>query len=192
MMVKRLKLKTTMKHSLLIALLFVSALGGQAATSPYAGEQARAIKALSADEISGYLAGRGMGLARPAELNGYPGPRHVLDSADELKLTPDQTEALTGVFQAMRAAALPLGENLVAKETELDRLFTGKLATAAAVLELTRDIGRLQGELRAVHLNAHLATVKILRPEQIAAYNHLRDYDTAATPAPAGQHRGSL
>ena len=31
-------------------------------------------------------AGRGMGLALAAELNGYPGPAHVLELADKLDL----------------------------------------------------------------------------------------------------------
>ena len=39
------------------------------------------IKSLSQDDQSALLAGRGMGLARPAELNGYPGPAHVLELA---------------------------------------------------------------------------------------------------------------
>jgi len=164
------------------SLFILLALAAHAAPSPYAGEQTRAIKALSADEISGYLAGHGMGLARPAELNGFPGPRHVLDSAGELNLTPAQAAALAGVFDEMKAAAVPLGEKLVAKETELDRLFTGKIATDATVLVLTREIGLLQGELRAVHLNAHLATVKILTAEQIKTYNHVRGYDDPMTP----------
>ena len=174
------------------SLFILLTLAAHGAPSPYAGEQTRAIKALSADDISGYLAGHGMGLARPAELNGFPGPRHVLDSAAELNLTPAQTAALTGVFDAMKATAVPLGEKLVARETELDRLFTGKLATDATVLALTREIGLLQGELRAVHLQAHLATVRILTPEQVGAYNHLRGYDDPLTPAHdhTGHHHG--
>ena len=54
--------------------------------SPYAGQEARDIKALSLEEIADLAAGRGMGLALAAELNGYPGPRHVLDLAPELGL----------------------------------------------------------------------------------------------------------
>lgn len=171
-----------MKTSLLLSALLLVPLAARAETSAYAGQQTRAIKALSADEVAGYLAGHGLGLARPAELNGYPGPRHVLDLAGELKLTPDQVAELTRVFDAMHAAAVPLGEQLVAGETELDRLFTGHRATDGAVRELTLDLGRLQGERRAVHLNAHLATIRILTPEQVAAYKHLRGYDDPGTP----------
>ena len=172
-----------MKSFLCLLLLANFALA--AAPSPYAGEQTRAIKALSEGEISTLLGGHGMGLARAAELNSYPGPRHVLDLGDELKLTAAQVTELNRVFDAMKAAAIPLGRELIARETELDRLFTGKLATADAVRALTREIGRLQGELRAVHLNAHVATVGILRAEQIARYDALRGYADAAPTPPA-------
>ncbi len=52
-------------------------IGNAAAQSPYAGMQARPIKALSAEQIADLKAGRGLSLALAAELNGYPGPRHV-------------------------------------------------------------------------------------------------------------------
>ncbi len=162
--------------SVLLVLVLTSV---HAAPSPYAGEQTRPIKALSESDVTQLLNGHGMGLARAAELNSYPGPRHVLDLADELKLTSDQATELNRVFDAMKVAALPLGRELVARETELDRLFTGRTASPAAVLALTREIGRLQGELRAVHLNAHVATVGILQPTQVARYDELRGYTTA-------------
>jgi hypothetical protein len=166
--------------TLVLTLLLASAHADQ---SPYAGEQTRSLKALSEGEVTQLLNGHGMGLARAAELNRYPGPRHVLDLADDLGLTPAQTTELNRVFEAMKAAAIPLGRELVARETELDRLFTGRTASPDAVLALTREIGRLQGELRAVHLNAHVATVGILQPAQIARYDELRGY-TAASAAP--------
>ena len=169
--------------------LSVLALSAYADLSPYSGEQSREIKALSAGEVSNLLAGHGMGLARAAELNSYPGPRHVLDMADQLGLTPAQRADLNRVFEAMKAAALPLGRELVARETELDRLFASRHATADAVLTLTREIGRVQGELRAVHLNAHVATVGILQPGQISRYDELRGY-VPAPPAQATRARG--
>jgi hypothetical protein len=116
-------------------------------------------------------------------LNRYPGPRHVLDLAEELGLQPAQAVELTKIFESMKAAALPLGRDLVAKETELDQLFVAQKATPEAVLALTREIGRLQGELRAVHLNAHVATVAILHPAQIARYDEIRGYTTGVVPA---------
>src|SRR3954468_17725183 len=109
----------------------------RATPSPYAGEQSRAIKALSEEEITQLLNGHGMGLARAAELNSYPGPRHVLDLADELHLDADQVTELNRLFETMKTAPLPLGRALVDRETELDGLFTSHTATADKVLTLT-------------------------------------------------------
>lgn len=175
--------------SLLLVLTSVGALAAE--PSPYAGEQTRAIKALSDAEVTQLLNGHGMGLARAAELNRYPGPRHVLDLGADLHLASAQTEALQRIFQSMKAAALPLGRELVARETELDRLFASGRASNDAVLALTREIGRLHGELRAVHLNAHVATVDVLRPHQIARYVELRGYGDATAPVlhDPGQHQ---
>lgn len=151
--------------------------------SPYASETARAIKALSADEIAQLLEGKGAGLARAAELNRHPGPRHVLDLAAQLKLSPVQTEALNQVFTDMQSSAQVLGRSLVASEAELDRLFALRNATSEKVEALTGAIGQLQGALRAVHLKAHVATAAILRPDQIASYDELRGYGTATLDA---------
>ena len=159
----------------LSSLSFATAMFAASPPSPYVGQQNRGIKALSESDINQLRSGHGMGLARPAELNRYPGPRHVLDTA-ELALTSDQIAALTRVFDAMKAAAIPLGEKIIAREIALDELFTGKHATAENVRALTVEIGQLQGELRAVHLNAHVATDAILTPAQVAKYNELRGY----------------
>ena len=168
-----------MLRNIYVPLALVScSLGVAAGPSPYAGEQTREIKALSADEIEQLRAGHGMGLARPAALNSYPGPRHVLDSAAELQLTADQIAALTREFDSMKTAAILVGEKIIARETALDHLFTSKHATAEIVRALTVEIGQLQGELRAVHLNAHVATVAILTPAQVARYNDLRGYSS--------------
>lgn len=177
----------SMKSLFLLSIAIVLSVAALAQSSPYAGQQTRAIKALSPDEISGYLAGRGLGLARPAELNGYPGPRHVLDAASELKLTAAQTAALEQIFAEMRSAAVPLGRSLVARETELDQLFVNHEADEPALLSLTREIGRIQGELRAVHLRAHIRTRRLLTPEQTAAYNRLRGYEGPTAASGAGQ-----
>jgi hypothetical protein len=60
---------------LALAVGLVALLSGTSlAQSPYAGMQTRPIKALSAEQVADLKAGRGMGLAMAAELNGYPGP----------------------------------------------------------------------------------------------------------------------
>jgi hypothetical protein len=76
---------------------------------PYAGLEQRAVKALSEQQIADLRAGRGMGLALPAELNGYPGPSHVLENADALGLSAEQRERTKGLFEAMKAEAVPVG-----------------------------------------------------------------------------------
>lgn len=48
------------------------------------------MRTLSEMQAVGFLAGREMSLALAAELNGYPGPMHVLEHAASLGLTPEQ------------------------------------------------------------------------------------------------------
>lgn len=166
--------------------------------SPYAAQAAAAIKALSAQEVDDLLAGRGMGFAKAAELNHYPGPRHVLDLGEPLALTPGQRARTELVFAGMQAAAQDLGQRLVAAEAALDALFAAGRADEAAVADQVGEVARLQGELRATHLSAHLEMRRILAPEQVALYDRLRGYAPvdAAEPggaAPAGhdhQHGG--
>lgn len=158
-----------------------------AAPSPYAGDTQREIKALSADEVAAYLAGQGQGLARAAELNGYPGPRHVLDLADELSLTAAQRARTQQLFESMQAEAQRLGRALVEAEAQLDRSFAARSIEQASLTEQLERIGALQAELRGVHLHAHLAQVEILAPEQIAAYDRLRGYSAGGD---AARHHG--
>src|SRR5690242_2678820 len=73
----------------------------QAPSAPYAGQQARAIKSLSAEEIASLLKGEGIGLAKAAELNGYPGPAHVLALAGELRLSDAQRRQVQSIFDRM-------------------------------------------------------------------------------------------
>jgi hypothetical protein len=89
----------------------------------YAGEETREIKSLSQSEIADLLSGRGMGLARAAELNGYPGPMHVLELASQLKLSGSQEAKTREVFSRMQASAKELGAQLVDAERSLDLLF---------------------------------------------------------------------
>jgi Spy/CpxP family protein refolding chaperone len=144
--------------------------------SPYAGQEARDIKALSPEEIADLNAGRGMGLALAAELNGYPGPRHVLDLAQELQLTAEQRRQTSDLFDAMRIETSALGANLIEAERALDRLFAEKRATPDSVLAASESAGTLRGELRAAHLRYHLAMVEVLTAEQVETYNRLRGY----------------
>jgi Spy/CpxP family protein refolding chaperone len=103
--------------------LFVIPALADAPPAPYAGQHNRPIKALSDDDIAALLKGEGMGMAKAAELNGYPGPRHVLDLAAQLKLTPDQRQQVQAIFDRMSASAKPFGAELVERERVLDQLF---------------------------------------------------------------------
>ena len=93
------------------------------AGSPYAGQETRAIKALSQQEVEDYQKGKGLGYAKAAELNQYPGPAHVLEMAEKLTLTKEQTSQTQAIFRAMETQASALGKQLVEKERELDRQF---------------------------------------------------------------------
>jgi Spy/CpxP family protein refolding chaperone len=126
--------------------------------TPYAGQQARTIKALSDEDIAALLKGEGMGYAKAAELNGYPGPKHVLDFARQLKLTAAQREQVQAIFEKMSAAAKPLGAELVERERLLDQLFGSGQITPDRLAAETAAIAELRGRLRSVHLSAHRNT----------------------------------
>ena len=158
--------------------------------TPYAGQQARAIKALSLAEVAALRGGEGMGLAKAAELNGYPGPRHLLDLAPELGLRQTQKQQVAAVRDRMSAAARALGATLIEREAALDRLFAGGEITPERLNEETAAIGEVQARLRAAHLLAHIETRSILSPARLAQYNLLRgDQEPAATPVHHGGHR---
>ena len=85
---------------LIASIAFVTSVHAQ---TPYAGMQTRPIKALSEQQISDLDTGRGMGLALAAELNGYPGPSHVLELADKLELSAEQRATMRALFDSMKA-----------------------------------------------------------------------------------------
>ncbi|HSI00792.1 MAG TPA: hypothetical protein VLA02_09335 [Reyranella sp.] len=162
---------------ILVAAAAAVALAGSAlAQSPYAGLQARPIKALSEQQIADLRAGRGMGLALPAELNGYPGPIHVLELAGPLALSEAQRAAVERQFEAMKAESIPLGERLIEQEARLDRLFAARTATADNVAAAVAAIAETQGALRNAHLRYHLTTLALLQADQIERYGRLRGY----------------
>jgi Spy/CpxP family protein refolding chaperone len=175
-----------MKPSVFALVLSCAALvTAHAATSPYAGEERRSIKTLSPTEQEDYLAGRGMGFAKAAELNSYPGPRHVLDLAEELALSELQRKQIESVFDTMQSQAKLLGVQIVDREQELNRLFAENGASYERLQKLVNEIARLQGELRYTHLRAHIATRAALTPHQIKRYDMLRGYGTdTKTPRP--------
>jgi Spy/CpxP family protein refolding chaperone len=171
-----------------LGMLVVAGAASAAGPSPYAGWQGRTIKALSAEQIDDLMNGRGMELALPAELNGYPGPRHVLDLADELDLTPDQLAQTQRLFEDMGREAIDLGERIIEHEAALDELFASGTASEASLRDATEALGRLNGRLRAHHLTYHLAMRDLLDPGQIRQYQRLRGYASSS----ASGERGDL
>jgi len=155
----------------------------------YAAMAARAIKALSDEQVAQLRDGRGMGLSLPAELNSYPGPMHALEMAASLNLTPDQHTRLLSVQEDMRVRAIALGHRIIAGEAELDRAFASGTADRTAVIRQLAVIGQLNGELRAVHILAHMETRALLTEEQVARYDIGRGYRPARDQPPPGGHR---
>lgn len=175
--------------ALALAVAALDAGAVHAQSQPYGPLKDRSIKALSADEVASLQAGRGMGMALPAELNRYPGPAHVLENAAVLGLTPEQQATTRGQFDTMHSEAVALGERIIAAEMALDALFKTGGADAGSIDRLTAELGALYGELRAVHLRTHLATKATLTGTQLAMYETLRGYDAnGAAPPPVHKH----
>jgi hypothetical protein len=148
----------------------------QNAPGPYAGLQQREVKALSEQQIADLREGRGMGLALAAELNGYPGPMHVLELKDQLQLSAEQHQRFQQLFDTMKVEAIAAGEALIASERALDRAFSEGTITPDTLAALTADIGSAQGRLRAVHMKYHLTSADLLSHEQRQRYAELRGY----------------
>lgn len=169
-----------------LASIFVLATAAAVAQTPYAGMQARSIKALSEQQVADLNAGRGMGLALAAELNGYPGPSHVLELADELELSADQRDRMKALFDSMKAEAMPIGARLIEREAALDQQFASRTVTPDSLKAAAAAVAMTHGELRETHLKYHLATVPILSVHQMNRYAELRGYKGGAAQH---QHR---
>ena len=163
-------------HRTLVLCTFMLASTAALAQTPYAGMQTRPIKALSEQQVADLGAGRGMGLALAAELNGYPGPSHVLELADRLELSADQRARVQTLFDSMKSEALPIGARLLEQEADLDQQFAGHTVTSDSLKASTAAVAVTQGELRQTHLKYHLSTAALLTPVQMQRYAELRGY----------------
>lgn len=150
--------------------------------SEYVGQEMREIKSLSEEDIKELEAGKGWGLAKAAELNGFPGPIHLLEMKHEIKLTKAQTEKIEELYNKMKQRAIPLGKKLIEAERSLNRAFAKREIDERILVELLANIARIRNELRYVHLSAHLKTPPILSREQIKLYNKLRGYSSSEDP----------
>lgn len=150
---------------------------------PYAGQQTRRIKSLSDADIAELRAGKGWGFALPAELNGWPGPAHLLELAPQIGLSETQIGQVRQIHREMATEAQQAAEVFIAAEERLDQAFASGNPDADELRRLVSEAGAARADLRYVHLSRHLQTVQFLSGEQIAAYNRLRGY--AADPCDA-------
>lgn len=170
-------------------MLVASAVASRRDQRTYAGEENREIKSLSSDGVNAYFSSKGMGLAKAAELNGYAGPAHVMELASQLGLTLQQRAMTEASFASMAAKAAALGRAPVEEERKFDQLFATKAITSELLVQSLTEIGSLQAKIRAAHLEAHLAQVEILTPEQNARYARLRGYGAARVDhSPSHKH----
>jgi len=162
----------------------------QADQSEYAGQEARTIRSLSSGDIAELRRGGGWGLAKAAELNGVPGPAHLLELKDKIPLDENQVATIRELYVDMKAQAIVQGEILIALEQELEQHFKAGTVTNETLRSSLEAISTARGELRFIHLAAHLKSPAILTAEQINRYNRLRGYDLADPCAvvPAGHN----
>ncbi len=152
---------------------------GATVRSPYAAQPDARDTGLLADEVEALTKAAGMAMALPAELNGYPGPRHLLDaaSAGQLELRPEQREAIQRIYDRMLGAAKAKGLEVLQAEANLATQFRHAHIDEATLRDLVDRIGRSRADLRFIHLRTHLETKPLLTAEQIARYNALRGYE---------------
>jgi hypothetical protein len=147
--------------------------------SPSAGLESREIKSLSDADLEDLRLGRGWGLALAAELNGVPGPSHLLELQAELGLDAGQVAAIEDIFAAMQAEAQEAGERFIAAEAAIEAAFRDGDMTPDALRALIDTSAAARAELRFIHLSRHLETPPLLTVDQIARYNDLRGYGAA-------------
>ena len=171
-----------MMRTLLILALLLPAFAAHASESAsshhskYAGQEGRAIKSLSAEDIAELKRGGGWGLAKAAELNGVPGPIHLLEMKEDIGLDDSQRSAIGAIYRRMKSKAILHGERLIDLERRLESGFRDRTITDALLRASLSAIAETKKELRYVHLAAHIETLKVLSEKQVRAYNELRGY----------------
>jgi Spy/CpxP family protein refolding chaperone len=189
------------RAAFVIALAFAgsAASAQQHGNSPYTGAEQRQIASLSANDLADLRSGQGWGLALPAELNGVPGPTHLLELSEDIGLSKTQIAELTDIRDRMRAAAIEAGEVFIASERALNDAFVDGAPDETTMARLVQVAGNARAALRLAHLSAHLETLPLLTTEQVASYNRLRGYHEATDcekvpeghdPAMWHQHKG--
>ena len=160
--------------------------------TPYAGFETRAIKSLSADNVADLERDGGWGLALPTELNGKPGPAHLLELAEPLDLTAEQVTAIEALRDAMRAEAIEAGARFIAAEAALSAAFEGDAPSPETLTALLAEAAEARAALRYVHLSRHLDTPALLTEAQIAQYITLRGYGADPCVSVPDGHNATL
>ncbi len=154
--------------------------------SSYAGEEKRQIKSLSSQDVDDLTNGKGWGLAKAAELNGIPGPSHLLEMKEEINLTSQQLKQIQSLYEAMKNKAMTKGIELVSLERQLNHGFADRTMTEMLLATILDQIAASRKDLRFIHLSTHLKTPDILTAKQIHLYNQLRGYDDPHLQMPKG------
>lgn len=145
--------------------------------SKYAGQEQREIKSLSREDISELRRGGGWGFAKAAELNGVPGPAHLLELKDRIPLTTAQVTKVSAIYEDMKARAINQGDRLIEFERQLESFFRNRVDSDTRLRALLAEIADVRGRLRYTHLSTHLAVSEFLSETQIARYKALRGYE---------------
>jgi hypothetical protein len=127
--------------------------GCAAVPQPYAGQDARDIRALSPQEIDQYRSGAGMGFARAAELNHFPGPLHALELADRLELSTAQRAAIRELMEAHRVEARAAGAQVIEAERSLDAMFRSG-SDRSTLMKSSIDVATLTSSTDAASLTS--------------------------------------
>ena len=157
-------------------LVFVNVATAESLHSKYKGQENRIIKSLSMSDIEELEKGGGWGLAKAAELNGVPGPLHIIEMADKIGLSKDQKQKIQVLYNEMNAEAVALGKTLITLETKLNNAFAEKSIDEIKLVDYVNEIEQVTAKLRIAHLSTHLKTPNILTKHQIMLYNQLRGY----------------
>ena len=161
----------------LFAVASTSALAQHTHTmSPYAHTQSNEVSTLTPEEVRELRNGEGMGLARPAELNQFPGPKHLLELVSDLDLSQAQIDRIKAIRKKMKMRAIAKGEAILEMERHLANLFASGHPSVAEMDRVTGHLGMMRGQLQAIHLLAHIESARELTSEQIEGYDRLRGY----------------
>ena len=118
--------------------------------------------------------GRGFGMAFVADQQGYPGPLHVLELKDRLRLSRDQEAKAQALLAVMFAESRPKSARLLNAEARLRQLFAAGRPDEAAVRTAVGEVETARADVRLVHLLFHVKMADALTDEQRRVYQEAR------------------